>query len=101
MDVVEKTDREQRWMEEELEDWAMAEEVKRSFNQDAKAETGTSHALSRKHTKKKITHPEIPETGRGIKPVQAQRSGARVDASGEVMRNNIHHSILSTTRRAC
>jgi hypothetical protein len=25
-------------MEEELEDWAMAEEVKRSFNQDAKAE---------------------------------------------------------------
>jgi len=61
----------------------------------------TKHALSSKHTRKKITHPEIPETGRGIKPVQAQRSGARVDASGEVMRNNIHHSILSTTRRAC
>ena len=76
-------------------------EVSTCFNQDAKAETGTSHALSSKHTKKKITHPEIPETGRGIKPVQAQRSGAGVDASGEVMRNNIHHSILSTTRRAC
>jgi len=32
LDVVEKTDREQGWVEPELEDWAMAEEAKRSLN---------------------------------------------------------------------